>query len=92
MSDLVYAKECYQIVGACFEVYNEKGCGFLEPIYHDCLEVEFGLQGIPFSHEPSLHLTYKGQAIRHRYSPDFTCWGRIQNVLKKITCSTEADM
>ena len=33
MNDLIFAKECYQIVGACFEVYNDKGCGFLEPVY-----------------------------------------------------------
>ncbi len=38
MSELIVAKECYQIVGACFEVYNEKGCGFLEQVY----QVNFG--------------------------------------------------
>jgi GxxExxY protein len=77
VSDLIYAKECYQIVGACFEVYDEKGCGFLEPVYHDCLELEFRLQKIGFLHEPDLRLTYKGQPIRHEYSPDFTCWDKI---------------
>src|SRR6266700_4978988 len=77
INDLIYPTECYKIVGGCFEVYNEKGCGFLEPVYHDCLELEFGLQQIPFVHEPSLRLTYKGQPIRHGYSPDFTCWDKI---------------
>ena len=38
-------QETYQILGACFEVYNEKGCGFLEPVYQECLEIELGLQG-----------------------------------------------
>ena len=82
MNDLIHAKDCYQIVGACFEVYNDKGCGFLEPVYHDCLGLEFGLQQIPFLHEPQLRLTYKGQAIRHTYSPDFTCWNKIVVELK----------
>jgi len=77
MSELVHAKECYQIVGACLEVYNEKGCGFLEPVYHDCLELEFDLQKIAFLHEPELRLTYKGRPIRHGYSPDFTCWDKM---------------
>jgi GxxExxY protein len=34
--------ETYRILGACFEVYKEKGCGFLEPVYQDCMEVEIG--------------------------------------------------
>ncbi len=30
-SDLLFKAESYKIIGACFEVYREKGCGFLEP-------------------------------------------------------------
>jgi hypothetical protein len=30
MSDILYKLENYEIMGACFEVYKEKGCGFLE--------------------------------------------------------------
>jgi len=30
MSELIYKDESYRIIGACFEVYKEKGCGFLE--------------------------------------------------------------
>ena len=37
MTEIIYKKESYAIIGACFEVYNEKGCGFLEPVYHECL-------------------------------------------------------
>ena len=33
MTEIIYKKESYAIIGACFEVYNEKGCGFLEPVY-----------------------------------------------------------
>lgn len=89
MSELIYSGECYQIVGACFEVYNEKGCGFLEPVYHDCLELEFGLQAIPFLHEPALRLTYKGQPIKHGYSPDFTCWDKMVVELKVVEKLTD---
>ena len=42
-------EETYQILGACFEVYNEKGCGFTEPVYQQCLEIELGLKSIPFA-------------------------------------------
>ena len=77
MTDLIYAQEAYRIIGACFEVYNEKGNGFLETVYHDCLEIELRLQSIPPLHEPPLRLTYKGQPIAHTYSPDFTAWDKI---------------
>jgi hypothetical protein len=30
---VVYKDESYRIMGAGFEVYNQKGCGFLEPVY-----------------------------------------------------------
>ena len=82
MNDLIYPEESYAIVGACFEVYNEKGCGFHEPVYHDCLEIELGLRQIPFLHEPLLPLTYNGFPLRHTYSPDFTCWSKIVVELK----------
>jgi len=84
MNDLIHPTECCKIIGACFEVYNEKGCGFHEPVYHDCLELEFGLQQIPFVHEPSLNLTYKGMPIKHSYSPDFTCWEKIVVEIKAV--------
>jgi GxxExxY protein len=84
MNDLIYKKECYQIAGACFEIYNDKGGGFLEPIYHDCMELELALRKIPFVHEPELKLTYKGHPLRHTYSPDFTCWNGIVLELKAV--------
>ncbi len=57
MQELIYRDECYKIVGACFEVYNEKGCGFLEAVYQECLEIEFELQGIMFLPKQPLSLT-----------------------------------
>lgn len=89
MSELIYPEESYAIIGACFDVYNDKGCGFLEPIYHDCVGIELGLRRIPFVHEPSLALTYKGVSLRHTYSPDFTCFEKI--VLELKACEQIAD-
>jgi hypothetical protein len=50
--ELIYKDESYAIIGACFEVYKDKGCGFHEPIYHECLEIELEFQGIPFLSKP----------------------------------------
>src|SRR5947209_6555817 len=47
-TDLIFKDESYKIIGACFEVYREKGCGFLEAVYQECMEIELRLQGVPF--------------------------------------------
>jgi hypothetical protein len=46
-SDLIFKEECYAIIGACFEVYKDKGCGFYEPVYQECLGIEFEHCQIP---------------------------------------------
>ena len=83
--ELIYKEECYAIVGACFEVYNELGAGFLEPVYQECLELEFGFQRIPFLAQASLALTYKGHPLKQRYVPDFKCFETIIVELKSVS-------
>ena len=34
---ILFADDSYRIMGACFEVYKIKGCGFLEGVYQECL-------------------------------------------------------
>jgi GxxExxY protein len=77
MDDLVYKDECYRIMGACFEVYKELGCGFLEAVYQESLEMELVTQQIPFRPQVALLLTYKGQSLKQMYVPDFVCWEKI---------------
>lgn len=86
---VLFADESYQLIGACFEVYNLKGCGFLEAVYHDCLQVELGLRQIPYRHEPVLPLMYKGVRLAHAYTPDFTCWDKL--ILELKACDRIAD-
>ena len=74
---LLFEAETHQILGACFEVYREKGCGFLEDVYHECLEIEFGLRGIPFTSRVPLDLEYKGRKLRKKYEPDFFCYDQV---------------
>jgi GxxExxY protein len=77
MAEIVYKKESYAIIGACFEVYNEKGCGFLEPVYQKCLNIEFEYQRIPAIAKPSLTLNYRGRILRQTYEADYVCFGKI---------------
>jgi len=43
MAEILFKEESYAIVGACFNVYKDKGSGFLEPVYQECCEIEFVL-------------------------------------------------
>ena len=83
--EIVYKDESYKIMGACFEVYKEKGCGFVEPVYQECLGIELGLQEIPFVAQAELKLTYKGQPLDSKYKPDFICWDKIIVELKAVS-------
>jgi GxxExxY protein len=84
-TNIIYKEESYRIVGACFEVYREKGCGFLEAVYQECLEAEFGLQGIPFEPQVKLALAYKGRPLKQRYAADFVCFGKIILEIKAVS-------
>jgi len=88
-SDLLYKEESYKIVGACFEVYREMGCGFLEAVYQECLEIELRLQGVPSVPKKSLTLEYKGSPLRAFYEPDFICHDKIVLELKAATELTD---
>ena len=84
MSDLIYKTESYKIVGACFEVYKTKGIGFTEPVYQECLKIEFELQYIPFVEQPALELEYKGRLLAQTFKPDVICYGKVIVELKAL--------
>jgi GxxExxY protein len=83
-TELLFKAESYKIIGACFEVYREKGCGFLEPVYQECMEIELRLQGIPFVAQKPLPLEYKRTPLRAKYEPDFVCYDKIVLELKAV--------
>lgn len=85
MAKLIYPEESYRIIGACFEVYNRMGCGFLEPVYQQCLEIELEHQEIPHHPQVELQLAYRGRKLKQEYKPDFVCFGKIIVEIKAIT-------
>ncbi len=85
MAEIIFKEESYKIIGACFEVYKLKGCGFTEPVYQECLKVEFGLQKIPFVFEPKIQLEYKGAILTQYFKPDFVCYDKIIVELKGVS-------
>ncbi len=77
MAEIIYREESYKIIGVCFEVYKEKGSGFTEPVYQECLGIEFQKQGIPFVSQPNIELEYKGTRLQQYFRPDFVCFGAV---------------
>src|SRR5260221_517406 len=83
--DIVFKEESYRVMGACFAVYKEMGCGFLEAVYQECLELELATQGIPYQPQAELALTYKGRSLKQKYVPDFILFEKIILEIKAVS-------
>ncbi len=83
--ELIFKEEAYAIIGACFTVYKDKGCGFLEAVYQECLEIEFKYLKIPAVAKQQLSLSYRGQTLHQRYEPDFICFEKIIVEIKAVS-------
>jgi len=81
-SDLVYRDESFEIMGACFAVYKTMGCGFLEAVYQECLEIEMTRRGIPFQARYRLALSYGEIPLVQFYEADIVCYDKIILELK----------
>ena len=92
---LLFKDEVYKIVGAAFEVSNTLGCGFLEAVYQEALEIEFQDNHIPFESQKKINIAYKGNTLAKEYIADFICFDSIIveiKAIKKITEIEEAQL
>jgi len=85
VTELLLKDEAYAIMGACFEVYREHGCGFLESVYQESLALELEMRGIPFVAQQPCTIQYKGHTLRPVYIPDFCCYGSILVEIKALS-------
>jgi GxxExxY protein len=60
------------------------GHGFVESVYQDCLEIELGLQSIPFDPQRQIKLEYKGRPLDDWFKPDLVCFDKIIVELKAV--------
>lgn len=89
MTEIIQAQESYKIIGACFEVYKEKGCGFLESVFQECLQLELGMQGVNFEAQKPIALRYKGLPLVQTYKADLICYGNVLVELKAVSELTD---
>ena len=85
MQKEIYKAEGYKLMGAAFEVYNDRGNGLAEEIYQECLEIELEMRGIPFRTKAGLKCSYKGRALKKCYVPDLFAFGCLVVELKAVT-------
>ncbi|MEI6339124.1 MAG: GxxExxY protein [Verrucomicrobiota bacterium] len=91
----LFQQEGYDLMAAAFEVYNEKGHGFLEDVYQECLEKELALRKIAFQPKPWLQIFYKREPLRQGYEPDLlVCEGIVTELkaVKKLAPEHEAQL
>jgi GxxExxY protein len=82
--DHIQDPKTHAIIGAAMEVHRELGSGFLEAVYQEALEWEFGERDIPFKSQPGVRIGYKGRVLNKEYYPDFICFDAIIVELKAL--------
>lgn len=75
--ELIFREEVFAIIGAAIEVHRQLGCGFLEAVYQEALQLEMALNMIPFVPQKPLAIAYKGQTLSKSYIADFVCFDAI---------------
>jgi GxxExxY protein len=74
----------YALIGACFDVYDEMGNGYLEDVYQESTEIELAERGIPFIAQPKLPIFYKGHQLRKQYQADLLVLDKIIVEIKAV--------
>lgn len=84
MSEIIYKEESYKIIGACYNVYNKIGAGFLESVYQECLKIEFEYQDIEFLEQKEIEILYRDKVIKNKFRADFICYDKIILEIKAV--------
>lgn len=85
----------YAIIGAAMEVHKQLGCGFLEAVYQEALEIELAERAIPFQPQVRLPICYKGRMLESTYRVDVIGFGEIiveLKALQQLTSNEESQV
>jgi GxxExxY protein len=65
---MLYEELTKEILGACFEVCNELGCGFLESVYEKALLITLIDAGLKAESQVPLNVMYRYQLVGAFYA------------------------
>ncbi len=91
MENLLYKDEVYAIVGAAMAVHRELGCGFLEAVYQEAMEMELADRKIPFTAQKEIQILFKNKPLKKVYVADFIILDKIIVELKASNGLTTID-
>lgn len=91
MVELILQKETYAVIGAAMEVHNALGCGFLEAVYQEAMEIELLGRGIPFTAQKELPIFYKGHTLDKVYVADLIVYGKVLVEIKALSQLTSRE-
>jgi GxxExxY protein len=74
----------YAIIGAAMEVHRQLGCGFLEAVYQEALEMELAERGIAFQSQAAIPIVYKGHTLKTFYKADLVCYDAVIVEIKAL--------
>lgn len=80
--NLIFAEECYQIIGVCFEVFNKIGYGHKEKFYQEAIAQGFREKKIEFKRELKARVRFKEKDLGVYYL-DFLVFDKIVVEIKK---------
>lgn len=72
-----------KIIGACMEVSNELGCGFLESVYEKALLVVLAANGIEAKSQVPLEVRFRGQVVGE-FQPDILVENKVIVEVKAV--------
>lgn len=83
MSEILHKELSYRVVGCAQRVHATIGNGFPEHIYHQAMETELRLSGIPFETEKAITVHYRGEPCG-QFRLDLVADGKIVIELKAL--------
>ncbi len=89
--DLIYAEECYKIIGIIFGVFNEVGYGYKESFYQKAIAKAFKENGIDFKEQLRANVKFRNEDLGLLVL-DFLVFDKIVVELKQKNYFSQRDI
>ncbi len=84
MTELFLKDEVYAIIGAAIEVHKTLGCGFLEFVYQEAMEIESSMRELAYEPQKTITIQYKGRRLKKEYIADLIYFEQVIVELKAL--------